>query len=299
MTVAITDFNHFTTLRAAAERNDPSVLREVAGQFEALFVQTLLKNMRDASLAEPIFGQSDQHEMYQDMLDKQYAIEMSSGRGIGLAEMLVHQLGGGGARNQEASRELVLSQASASGRVASLPVWSGPREFARDVWPHAEKAAKELNVATEAVLAHAALETGWGAHVMQRTDGTSSLNLFGIKANRDWAGGTVSKSTIEYSAAVARRERAQFRAYPDLKATFDDYIDFIGGHPRYDTVRNHGDDAAAFANALQQSGYATDPEYAKKIKAIVDSNIMRDALLGLKEKDVTPINREHAVGDFL
>lgn len=281
MTAAITDFNHFTTLRAAAEKNDPAALREVAGQFEALFVQTILKNMREASLAEPIFGQSNQHEMYQDMLDKQYALEMSSGRGIGLAEMLVRQLGGEGGRI----------------RVESSPVWSGPQDFANNVWPHAQTAAKKLNVAPEALLAQAALETGWGEHVMPRPDGTSSFNLFGVKASRNWSGASVSKPTIEYSDGTVRRELAQFRAYPDIKAAFDDYVDLIGGQPRYDSVRNHGSDAVAFADALQASGYATDPKYAQKINAIVDSDTMRDALVGLKVNDVKPTNFERTLGE--
>ena len=97
MAAAITDFAQYGAMRVAADKNDPGVLREVASQFEALFVQSLLKNMRDSSLAEPIFGQSDQFEMYQGMLDQQFAVEMSRGRGIGIADMLVRQLGGAGA----------------------------------------------------------------------------------------------------------------------------------------------------------------------------------------------------------
>ena len=89
MTASITDFAHFTGLRAAADNKDPAALREVAGQFEALFLQTILKSMREASLGDPIFGKSDQHEMYQGMMDQQLALEMASGKGIGLADMLV------------------------------------------------------------------------------------------------------------------------------------------------------------------------------------------------------------------
>ena len=294
MTAAITDFNHFTTLRASAERNDPAALREVAGQFEALFVQTILKGMRDASIADPIFGQSDQHEMYQDMLDKQYAIEMSSGRGIGLADMLVRQLGGAGAGIQPPSRDYVLPEASPDGRAAAPPVWSGPEDFAQNVWPHAVEAAKKLNVSPEALLAQAALETGWGEHVMRRPDGGSSFNLFGIKAQQGWNGDTVSKRTIEYRGGIATQERARFRAYADVKAAFDDYVALIGGNSRYEPVRNHGGDAVAFANALQQSGYATDPNYAQKINAVMAGDTMGGALGGLKKYAPQPIDHRGA-----
>ncbi len=70
MTSAITDFTQYSRMRLDANADNPAVLREVAGQFEALFVETLLKNMRSSSLGDPIFGQSDQYEMYQGMLDQ-------------------------------------------------------------------------------------------------------------------------------------------------------------------------------------------------------------------------------------
>lgn len=344
MTAAITDFNQFSNLRAGADTRDPAVLREVAGQFEALFIQTMFKNMRDTSLADPIFGQSDQHEMYQDMLDKQYALEMSGGRGIGLADMLVRQLGGEVGSGVSKTRQLNLSDDRFSGvprgpegtsgqdgyrrgarpritsltgssqvfghedsrsarfeagQIGSLPAWSTPADFAQQVWPFAEKAAKKLNVSPEALVAQAALETGWGEHVMERPDGTSSFNLFGIKANHNWTGGTVSKPTIEYSEGIIRKERATFRAYPDLAATFDDYAEFIGEHPRYQNVTNHGDDTAGFASALQDSGYATDPKYADKINAILDSDVMRKALQWLKNNTAMPITNEYSLGDGL
>lgn len=342
MTAAITDFNQFSGLRAGADNRDPAVLREVAGQFEALFIQTMFKNMRDTSLADPIFGQSDQHEMYQEMLDKQYALEMSGGRGIGLADMLVRQLGGAETPADNAQRPLRMdttrysgspapliamsepeqlarrapqhaSRPSGSsqaipdhdlafsklrtGQIALLPTWSTPEDFARQVWPYAERAAEKLNLAPEALVAQAALETGWGEHVMKRADGTSSFNLFGIKANHNWAGGTVTKPTIEYTDGVVTKERATFRAYPDLAATFDDYAEFIGEHPRYQGVTNHGDDTSGFASALQESGYATDPKYADKINAVLNSKVMRNALQWLKESSITPITNGLSPGE--
>lgn len=342
MTAAITDFGQFSNLRVGAKTDDPAVLREVAGQFEALFIQTMFKNMRDTSLADPIFGQSDQHEMYQDMLDKQYAVEMSSGRGIGLAEMLVRQLGGESEHVVHQERQLSLSTERFSGNPAGLtgvvgpdrftsnvtrhsvgstgsirvaagevrrpgetetgqigtvPTWSSPEDFAQQVWPFAQKAAKKLNVSPEALVAQAALETGWGKHVMQRADGTSSLNLFGIKASRNWTGDTVSKPTVEFSDGIMRKERATFRTYPDLAATFDDYAEFIGEQPRYESAKNHGNDSAGFASALQESGYATDPDYADKIKAVLTSGVMQNALQWLKVNATAPITPVHSTGE--
>ncbi len=340
MTAAITDFTQYAQLRAAADRNDPEALRAVAGQFEALFLQTMLKSMRDASLAEPLFGDSDSLEMYEDMMDKQLAVEMASGKGIGLADMIVRQLSGDAdpavgavdrprSRSHERSYNTDGNSVGAGGAFAGIvadrrtePVgtvdrprsvsslrpddspstevaetsqsrshersysWNDAKDFAKDVWPHVKRVAKTLNVAPVAILAQAALETGWGKHVMPDKDGGNSLNLFGIKAGRSWQGESVSKQTLEFDAGVAKRETARFRAYDDLASTFDDYADFIGNNPRYADVPNQGAKVGGFAQALQDGGYATDPEYARKITRVAESPLMKQILDGLKN-DVT------------
>ena len=285
MTTAITDFHQFAALRKGAEQRDPAVLEQVAGQFEALFIDTLMKNMRNASLGEPIFGNSDQHEMYQEMLDKQFAQEMAGGNGIGLKEMLIRQLGGPG----KSSKQMEVGKMMPAKQIDEQPVWSNPKDFVRDIWPHAKKAASKLRVAPEGLLAQAALETGWGKHVMRRPDGTPSFNLFGMKASGSWAGPTAVKPTLEFRGGVPRHEIAKFRAYPDVAATFEDYVNVVGSQPRYDSVRDHGADVAGFAEALQVSGYATDPDYAAKISAILTGDTMKGALQPLKDAVQQPI----------
>ncbi len=298
MTATITDFNQFTGLRAAADNNDPAALREVAGQFEALFLQTMLKNMREASLGDPIFGNSDQHEMYQGMLDQQLALEMASGKGIGLADMLVRQLGGSeSAKLSQPDREVRTASdpVSSKSRVAKSkpePTWSDPKSFARDIWPHAMQAGQRLNVAPEAIVAQAALETGWGAHVMPDTNGDSSFNLFGIKAGSNWDGDQVSRQTLEFEGGVPQPQQAQFRTYNDVAATFDDYAEFLSDNPRYSTVSGHGADVAGFAQALQASGYATDPKYADKLTRILDGPTMRSVMSELKNSESRPITAQ-------
>lgn len=307
MTSAVTDFTQFARMRVEAQADDPGVLREVAGQFEAIFVETLFKNMRSSSLGDPIFGQSDQLEMYQGMMDQQLAVELSSGRGIGIADMLVAQLGGESTGRQQAPRAnhslsapVVFRQAPQAGLsepLASItehhdiPSWSNPGEFASQIWPHAERAARKLGVAPEALLAQAALETGWGKHVMQSRDGSSSLNLFGIKAGPAWNGASVAKSTLEFKDGIGRREAAKFRVYPDLAATFDDYATFIAGKPRYASVMGSGQDTGRFAGALQTAGYASDPHYADKIRRILNSDTMRVALKAVKSAALVPIKQ--------
>jgi len=289
MTGAITDFTQFTNLRVAAQQNDPAVLREVAGQFEALFIESMLKSMREASLGDPLLGDSNQHEMYQGMLDQQLSLEMSSGKGIGLAEMLVRQLGGESHDAPVRPAGGFRLPASPLAAAPPRPMWSDAESFAHDIWPHAERAAERLNVSQEAIVAQAALETGWGAHVPRAEDGRSSFNLFGIKASRGWTGDSVSKPTLEFENGLPRPQLAEFRAYNDVAATFDDYSAMLKQNPRYAAVSDHGEDIEGFARALQSSGYATDPAYAQKLKAVADSETMQKAITGLKNSDSQPI----------
>jgi flagellar protein FlgJ len=292
MTAAITDFSQFTRLRSGAERNDPEALREVARQFEALFLETILKNMRAGELAEPLTGESDQLDTYRGLMDQQLALDMARGRGIGFADMLVRQLGGDGDPPRPTSESLYSSKRSAAvlpavavARHPPLPPpasWDDPGRFVRDLWPHAERVARRLDVAPEGIVAQAALETGWGRHVMTGGDGASSHNLFGIKAGRDWPGSSVGRATLEYSDGLARRRVEQFRTYDDISDNFDDYARLIEANPRYSAVRGQGRDVAAFASALQDGGYATDPLYAAKIVRVLESETMQQALGGLK-----------------
>ena len=299
MTPTALDNTQISSMRLRADQNDPSVLREVAGQFEALFIQSLLKNMRAGELSEPLLGESDQHKMYQEMMDQQLALNMSSSGGIGLADMLVQQLGGE-ARSVQPTRESFLMPVASTDRLTarrdlSVPEsrdsvgpqirnWSSPERFVQDLWPHAQRVAKRLNVAPEGIMAQAALETGWGAHVIQRNDGVSSNNLFGIKAGSGWSGDSVSRSTVEYVDGVAEHKVERFRTYPDVATTFDDYARLIEENPRYETVRGSGKDPENFGNALQDSGYATDPLYAEKIARVSRSETMQVAMSGLRSQ---------------
>ena len=323
MTAAATDFAQYQRMRLDADNRDPAVLREVAGQFEALFLEILLKDMRNASLGDPMFGQGSQHDLYREMLDKQFAVEMSSGRGIGIADLLAAQLGGEQpVERPTAGRGEAVPAITGIGRLPAitsppsspppsspaqnaaqnvLPAtpatgrWAEPTDFARDVWPQAERAGQALGIAPQSLLAQAALETGWGARVITRPDGSSSLNLFGIKASGGWGGDSVAQATLEYRDGVAQRETARFRAYPDLAAAFDDYVAFIGGKSRYANVPGSGGDARALGDALQQAGYATDPAYAEKIARVAGGETMHKILAALEPQANVPATQQETL----
>ncbi len=142
-----------------------------------------------------------------------------------------------------------------------------PEGFVASIWPHAEKAARELGVNPRALVAQAALETGWGRRNIKRANGDSSHNLFGIKAT-GWKGERATTATHEYVDGQRRSETASFRAYASPAESFGDYVRMLKNSPRYQSALQAGTDVRGFARGLQQAGYATDPAYAAKIAAI-------------------------------
>jgi flagellar protein FlgJ len=160
----------------------------------------------------------------------------------------------------------------------SAPKPGTPEAFVAEVWPHAQAAASELGVDPRMLVAQAALETGWGRSVMRGPDGSPSHNLFGIKATGGWQGASVTQGTVEFRAGVMQRERASFRAYGSVGESFADYVRLVRDNPRYREAVAAGTDGARFAEALERAGYATDPQYAEKLKAIAGGPTLRRAL---------------------
>jgi flagellar protein FlgJ len=259
------DFQGIAALKNDAKAQAPTALKEAARQFESLFTQMLLKSMREANKSfgeDSLFG-SDQADMYQDMFDDQIAMQMSKGKGLGLADMLIKQLAGGVQPTEQTSAS---PPSAASANRQSLT--ASKDDFISQLRPHAEVAARELGVDPNALLAQAALETGWGRSVPCNANGECSFNLFGIKAGSQWSGATVNVPTLEFEEGVAVRKVERFRAYDSPADSFRDYAALIRDSSRYANARGAGDNVEAFAAALQQGGYATDPHYAQKIAAV-------------------------------
>ncbi len=312
-TAVYTDFNGLAALRRDAKQDPKGSLQAVAKQFEAIFMQMVLKSMRDASMGDGLFD-SEQSGMYRDMFDSQISLSLAEKGGLGIADAMVRQLGrnlpdAGKAdasakenvtgrlaatllRTTDAAAEPLLGAdstqplvaladpkagaASASGTDAK-PWFDQPLQFVQAIWDHAKTAAAALGIAPEVLVAQAALETGWGQHILSRDDGGSSNNLFGIKADNSWNGDKVAAQTLEFRDGVMAQERAAFRAYPSLGDSFSDYVRFLKTNPRYQSAVGAGD-TQGFVNGLQRAGYATDPGYASKIRNIVDGDTLRDAL---------------------
>jgi peptidoglycan hydrolase FlgJ len=262
----VTDFAAYAPLKAQARADDPAALRAAAQQFEALFTQMMLKSMRDASLGENLMD-GEQSGLYRDLYDQQIALSMAGGKGLGIADMLVQQLSRGAPAPAAMPAAVPVPAPAPLATAPPAPVADRSREeaFIEQMLPHAQAAGRALGVAPHLIMAQSALETGWG-----RSVAAAANNAFGIKAGRTWQGPAATLATQEFAGGQARVEKAAFRAYASVAESFADYARFIGGRERYAAVRNTGADSARFAGALQRSGYATDPAYADKIRAIAD-----------------------------
>ncbi|MCP4994744.1 MAG: flagellar assembly peptidoglycan hydrolase FlgJ, partial [Gammaproteobacteria bacterium] len=266
------DFQGLANLKAKSVHQSEDSVDEVARQFESLFLQMMLKSMRDASTS---FGDSlmdsDHSIFYREMFDQQLSLDLSGSGGVGLADVIKRQLGGGdgeGAainpvkdiadyRRQAAVLAQQRSEVEAPPRVdvkgsvdrvsdvaASTPEgdprqWS-KSEFVENLWPMAQEAAQLLGLKPQALIAQAALETGWGAHLMKFSSGKLTNNLFGIKADQRWSGAKLSVSSMEYEQNQAVNRRSYFRAYDSLADSFTDYAAFIQGNPRYTSALGTG-----------------------------------------------------------
>jgi flagellar protein FlgJ len=179
---------------------------------------------------------------------------------------------------------------AAVAKAAREPAGAGanPRvdAFVAKVWPHAQRVARELGVDPRAIVAQAALETGWGRSTIA-AGGQNANNYFGIKATGGWRGDRVATGTREFVDGAFRMERAAFRAYDGVAQSFADYAALLKRAPRYAEALGAGDDIRGFAKALQRAGYATDPDYARKIEAIATGPALGRALARLDLDDAT------------
>lgn len=308
-------FQGLNQLHALAQANprDPATIREVSRQFEALLVQQVLKSAQATKLGPDLLGDTG-GPMFESLFTQQIADVVSQGQGVGLGSVLARELGArygaagktgdtlstgaAAGAHATAARNHALPARAATAQalplaLASTPSPSAPlaqaagdggsnpqgvprqqaRAFIASIAPSASAAARALGVSPVGILAQAALETGWGRHA-------PGNNLFGIKAGDDWQGSSLREVSAEVSGGIRHLGQAAFRAYQSVAASVHDYASLLES-PRYASVRGHGEDLGAFAQGLQQAGYATDPNYAHDLLAVANSPVMHDALASL------------------
>jgi peptidoglycan hydrolase FlgJ len=267
-----TDVNGLAALKR--DPNSPQAISAVAQQVEALFLQMMLKSMRDATSAEET--DSNEMSMYQDMFDKQVALSISQHADLGIAKLLKRQMAGKPAPS--ALRAAPPTTPPSSGAPPTAAVAQTPAEFVNKMLPAIRRAAGALGINPLGMLAQAALETGWGQRMPRNADGSSSFNMFGIKAGDEWAGARAAAGTVEVSNGVATPRRTAFRAYSSIEESVNDFANLLKNSPRYRDAVAAGVDVQAYIAGIGKSGYATDPEYANKLKQILSSDTLQAAM---------------------
>ncbi len=277
------DSQSLAQLRAQAKSSPDQALKVAAQQFESVFMNMMLKSMRAATPQDGMMD-SDQTRMFTGMLDQQLAQSMSS-KGIGLADMLVKQLSHTGLTapqapilHSETGALAPLFRGNAPAASILNPISSSvpsaynattQQDFVNKMLPSAMQASAASGVPPHLILGQAALESGWGKREIAMPDGSNSFNLFGIKANAGWHGKVAEVMTTEYKNGVATKQVEKFRAYSSYSEAFKDYAGMLSSNPRYANVMQQTDSPAGMAQALQKSGYATDPKYAEKLVSVM------------------------------
>lgn len=303
------DINGLNNIRHQSKQSDQAskdeALDQAAKQFEAIFMQMLMKSMRSAQdvLASDSPFNSQSTKFYRDMHDQQMSLELSNNGSLGLSELIKRQLSGGdenftpssiirndgtlsarvGANTTEIDASKVnLSKENSDARVSNnrrvelptvsqqannnlAPSFEQPKDFVTALVEPAKKVQEKLKVPFEVVIAQAALETGWGKKIIQTEQGQSSNNLFNIKADRRWQGDKTSKETLEFEQGNMVKKNEPFRVYQSIADSVNDYIDFLSSNDRYQGALQQTNNVEQFLQGLQSAGYATDPNYANKI----------------------------------
>jgi len=311
------DLQGLDQLRQKAQSNSKESIREVANQFESMFASMLIKSMRQANEAfetDSPFNNKNT-KFYTDMQDNQLALDISRHGTLGLADALVRQLDPMSIGRPEGIPEDKLVMPNSEKPIMmdinnTLPAvdlnkpdktqpsvmvfntnqsqdidknnvsktFSDQKSFVDTLMPYAKKVAKTLGISPAALVAQSALETGWGKKIINNTDNESSFNLFNIKAHKSWEGETVSKDSLEVENGIGVKRRSELRAYESYAQSFDDYGKFITKNQRYSDALKQGGDAGRYVEELQKAGYATDPQYADKIKQIMNNESFKAAV---------------------
>lgn len=300
----VLDFKAAAELKTRISKDPQAGLKLAAQQFEGMLLQMMLKSMRDATPQDGPMN-NDQTRLFTSIMDQQLAQNLSARGQLGFAKLIEQQLGRtltgstgetvhssleafqkGLLENRAASSahvpssgaERIRNRPAVTNAVSSTDTTGNPEDFVNRIWPHAVDAAKSLGVPPRFLVAHSALESGWGKSEIRAADGSQTFNIFGVKAGRSWTGATVDVQTTEYVNGVAQSANEKFRVYGSYGEAFRDYANLLKNNPRFSSVLGV-QDGTQFARSLQQSGYATDPMYSDKLGRIISGSTLRQALV--------------------
>ena len=263
------------TLKARAATDPRGAAREAAKAFETLFMQELMKSMRASAMSSGMLD-GEGGKLGIEMLDQQMATRMTGMPG-GLSEAIARQLerqmglSPGPIPRSERANPVPAPLKRAGDPTAEVrPPQTSAAAFVSQHTEVARKVQAASGIPAAFMISQAALESGWGRKEILHPNGSTSFNLFGIKAGGSWKGPVAEVWTTEYINGQPQKVRAQFRAYSSYEESFADYARLIKDSPRYAGVVRAGGNANEFAASLQRAGYATDPGYADKLGKVIN-----------------------------
>lgn len=275
-------------LRSAAARDPKLAIKETAKQFEAIFLQQIMKSMREATQSSGLLENSGT-QLGNELLDTQYANKMTGLPG-GLADAIARQLERQMGIAPAAAAPRAPSAAAntpASAAVGTAPLSQKQSDFVRTHELSARAAEAASGIPAPFMVAQAAHESGWGKREIRNADGSSAHNLFGIKANAGWTGAVAEITTTEWVGGEPQKVTAKFRAYASYEDSFRDYARLLRDSPRYAAVAAQAAQSPAsaasgqtFAQGLQKAGYATDPAYADKLGRVINTTLRAQRIVG-------------------
>ena len=276
-------------LRSAAARDPKLAIKETAKQFEAIFLQQIMKSMREATQSSGMLENSGT-QLGNELLDTQYAAKMTGlpgGLADAIARQLERQMGIAPSAAPRAAVASAAANAPASVTANSAPLSQKQADFVHAHGPSARAAEAASGIPATFMVAQAAHESGWGKREIRLADGSSAHNLFGIKANAGWTGAVAEITTTEWIGGEPQKVTAKFRAYASYEESFRDYARLLRDSPRYAAVAAQAAQAPAsaasgqtFAQGLQKAGYATDPAYADKLGRVINTTLRAQRIVG-------------------
>lgn len=281
------DIRDFGRLKQAVKHDETG--RLVAKQVAGLFIEIMLKNMRSASFKNGLFD-SEAASMFTAMQDQQIAQQVANHGQLGLANAIAAQLSTGPQIVIEPpkSEGVLFNTAMGHDRAkkpSTLPMriegalHLNPLSTGEDTHHHVGRfisrilmpsvnAGRKSGIPHQLIMAQAALESGWGKHEILTAQGKPTHNLFAIKATANWQGESTEIITTEFINGLPQKVKASFKVYPSYTAAFNDYINLLLHNPRYKKIVS-SPSAELAAEALQFSGYATDPHYSEKLINVI------------------------------
>jgi len=263
------------TLKARAATDPRGAAREAAKAFETLFMQELMKSMRASAMSSGMLD-GEGGKLGIEMLDQQMATRMTGmpgGLSEAIARQLERQMGlspGPIPRTERANPEPAPLKRAGDPTAEVRPPQTSAAAFVSQHTEVARKVQAASGIPAAFMISQAALESGWGRKEILHPNGSTSFNLFGIKAGGSWKGPVAEVWTTEYINGQPQKVRAQFRAYSSYEESFADYARLIKDSPRYAGVVRAGGNANEFAASMQRAGYATDPGYADKLGKVIN-----------------------------